>query len=55
MFNNILKRNEEIVAYFGITERKLMKVYIIKNKDYIYIKKFILFYHLHKILNYSHF
>ena len=40
MFNNILKRNKEIVAYFGITERKLMKVYIIKNKDYIYIKKF---------------
>ena len=36
MFNNILKRNKEIVAYFGITERK----YIIKNKDYIYIKKF---------------
>ena len=40
MFNNILKRNKEIVAYFGITERKLMKVYIIKNKGYIYIKKF---------------
>lgn len=40
MFNNILKRNKEIVAYFGITERKLLKVYIIKNKDYIYIKKF---------------
>ena len=40
MFNNILKRNKEIVAYFGITERKLMKVYIIKKKDYIYIKKF---------------
>lgn len=40
MFNNILKRNKEIVAYFGITERKLMKVYIIKNKVYIYIKKF---------------
>ena len=40
MFNNILKRNKEIVAYFGITERKLMKVYIIKNKNYIYIKKF---------------
>lgn len=40
MFNNILKRNKEIVVYFGITERKLMKVYIIKNKGYIYIKKF---------------
>lgn len=40
MFNNILKRNKEIVAYFGITERKLLKVYIIKNKGYIYIKKF---------------
>ena len=40
MFNNILKRNKEIVAYFGITERKLMKVYIIKNKGFIYIKKF---------------
>ena len=40
MFNNILKRNKEIVTYFGITERKLLKVYIIKNKDYIYIKKF---------------
>lgn len=40
MFNNILKRNKEIVAYFGITEIKLMKVYIIKNKGYIYIKKF---------------
>lgn len=40
MFNNIFKRNKEIVAYFGITERKLMKVYIIKNKGYIYIKKF---------------
>ena len=40
MFNNILKRNKEIVEYFGITERKLLKVYIIKNKDYIYIKKF---------------
>lgn len=40
MLNNILKRNKEIVAYFGITERKLLKVYIIKNKDYIYIKKF---------------
>ena len=40
MFNNILKRNKEIVAYFGITQRKLMKVYIIKNKGYIYIKKF---------------
>ena len=40
MFNNILKRNKEIVAYFGINERKLMKVYIIKNKGYIYIKKF---------------
>lgn len=40
MFNNILKRNKEIVAYFGITERKLIKVYIIKNKGYIYIKKF---------------
>ena len=40
MFNKILKRNKEIVAYFGITERKLLKVYIIKNKDYIYIKKF---------------
>ena len=40
MFNNILKWNKEIVAYFGITERKLMKVYIIKNKGYIYIKKF---------------
>lgn len=40
MFNNILKRNKEIKVYFGITERKLMKVYIIKNKGYIYIKKF---------------
>ena len=40
MFNNILKRNKEIKLYFGITERKLMKVYIIKNKGYIYIKKF---------------
>ena len=40
MFNNILKRNKEIVAYFGITQRKLLKVYIIKNKGYIYIKKF---------------
>lgn len=40
MFNNILKRNKEIVAYFGITERKLLKVYMIKNKGYIYIKKF---------------
>lgn len=40
MFNNILKRNKEIVAYFGINERKLMKVYIIKNNGYIYIKKF---------------
>ena len=40
MFNNIFKRKKEIVAYFGITERKLMKVYIIKNKGYIYIKKF---------------
>lgn len=40
MFNNIFKRNKEIVAYFGITERKLLKVYIIKNKGYIYIKKF---------------
>lgn len=40
MFNNILKRNKEIVAYFGITERKLLKVYIIKNNGYIYIKKF---------------
>ncbi len=40
MFNNILKRNKEIVAYFGITEKKLMKVYIIKNNGYIYIKKF---------------
>lgn len=39
MFNNILKRNKEIVAYFGITQRKLMKVYIIKNKGYIYILK----------------
>ena len=40
MFNNILKRNKEIKVYFGINERKLMKVYIIKNKGYIYIKKF---------------
>ena len=40
MFNNILKRNKEIKVYFGITERKLMKVYIIKNKGFIYIKKF---------------
>lgn len=40
MFNNILKRNKEIKVYFGITEKKLMKVYIIKNKGYIYIKKF---------------
>lgn len=40
MFNNILKRNKEIKVYFGINERKLMKVYIIKNNGYIYIKKF---------------
>ena len=40
MFNNILKRKKEIKVYFGITEKKLMKVYIIKNKGYIYIKKF---------------
>ena len=40
MFNNILKRNKEIKVYFGITGRKLMKVYIIKNNGYIYIKKF---------------
>lgn len=40
MFNNILKRNKEIKVYFGINERKLMKVYIIKKNGYIYIKKF---------------
>ena len=40
MFNNIFKRNKEIKVYFGINERKLMKVYIIKNNGYIYIKKF---------------
>lgn len=40
MFNNILKPNKEIKVYFGINERKLMKVYIIKNNGYIYIKKF---------------
>ena len=40
MLNNILKRKKEIKVYFGITEEKLMKVYIIKNKGYIYIKKF---------------
>ena len=40
MFNDILKRNKEIKVYFGINERKLMKVYIIKNNGYIYIKKF---------------